>query len=748
MKKILQLSALLVALMVCFAQKTYASHTQGSDLTYTCIAPGIYVVNLRVYRDCTGIAAPTSASLNMRSPGCNAGRSQAMTKVGTNVTGSLYCAAIGNPCSTTGRPNYEQVTFTTTVTFSTAEQTCPNWFFSWTECCRPNIENLANAQGFNLYSEAYVNLGPPAAPYNNSSPEFSTLNVPIPLVCVGQDVIYSLNAQEQDGDSLSYELSQPLSAAGTVVAYAPNTNISGGGSGPIYLTNPNPKPPYSNPLSPQVAILTGTVPANYTATYPLPSVTVNWLSAPTVPYPPNPSTLIWAATPSFTLDPTSGELRFRPAVHHAGTAPTAGRNKYAVVVQVNEWRKINGVQVKVGYIRRDILFIVEDCGGNVLPASNVQPPKPLVGAILNDTLFQVQACNTTRIVLKYTDPNNDNIKVTFTNAPGTTSPVGHLPSGNFGIAGNNTPNVSAYIDITPLPSDIGKSYLIPVRVEDIACPIVGIQNLVYRITVRKENRVQILGDSVQTICLGESLPINVLINRPDSVRNTRAIYDYQWEAAPGLNNDDRNKQNIVVKPDTDTWYKVRVTSQLNGCVDIDSILVKVAPLPIINSINVGYPASSPGVLPFGKSAKLTPVFGSANTTSFKYRWSPAKGLSDTAIANPVANPLKTTTYTLTVTEGENDCETTRTVEVVVAPFTLPNIITPNNDGRNDAFEFLGIEPNTSLKIYNRWGVLVKEYSDYKNDFKGEGVADGTYYYMFQEPNGGKSYKGWFDIVRK
>ena len=86
----------------------------------------------------------------------------------------------------------------------------------------------------------------------------------------------------------------------------------------------------------------------------------------------------------------------------------------------------------------------------------------------------------------------------------------------------------------------------------------------------------------------------------------------------------------------------------------------------------------------------------------------------------------------------------------VAPFTLPNIITPNNDGKNDAFLFLGIEPNTSLKIYNRWGVLVKEYGSYDNSFKGEGLADGTYYYIIQEPSSlpePKSYKGWFEIVR-
>ncbi len=40
-----------------------------------------------------------------------------------------------------------------------------------------------------------------------------------------------------------------------------------------------------------------------------------------------------------------------------------------------------------------------------------------------------------------------------------------------------------------------------------------------------------------------------------------------------------------------------------------------------------------------------------NSNNFTYSWSPATGLSDPNIANPVANPSTTTTYTVTVTES-------------------------------------------------------------------------------------------------
>ena len=48
-----------------------------------------------------------------------------------------------------------------------------------------------------------------------------------------------------------------------------------------------------------------------------------------------------------------------------------------------------------------------------------------------------------------------------------------------------------------------------------------------------------------------------------------------------------------------------------------------------------------------------------------YSWSPAEGLSDPHIANPLASPSQTTTYT--VTGSLNGCATTKEVTVTVAP---------------------------------------------------------------------------------
>ena len=45
------------------------------------------------------------------------------------------------------------------------------------------------------------------------------------------------------------------------------------------------------------------------------------------------------------------------------------------------------------------------------------------------------------------------------------------------------------------------------------------------------------------------------------------------------------------------------------------------------------------------------------TTPYNYSWSPATGLSNPNIANPIASPTTTTTYTLTVTDGASDVAT-------------------------------------------------------------------------------------------
>ena len=98
---------------------------------------------------------------------------------------------------------------------------------------------------------------------------------------------------------------------------------------------------------------------------------------------------------------------------------------------------------------------------------------------------------------------------------------------------------------------------------------------------------------------------------------------------------------------------------------------------------------------------------------------------------------------LTVT-SEYGCDTTFTAQINVLPVKLkiPNIFTPNGDGINDYFE-IGYDNGQpindlnryflshKLVIFNRWGRIVYESNDYKNDWDGGNLPDGTYFYVLE-----------------
>ena len=75
---------------------------------------------------------------------------------------------------------------------------------------------------------------------------------------------------------------------------------------------------------------------------------------------------------------------------------------------------------------------------------------------------------------------------------------------------------------------------------------------------------------------------------------------------------------------------------------------------------------------------------------------------------------------------------------------VPNVFTPNNDGKNDTFQILNLPDDSKLVITNRWGKQVYQSSKYQNDWNGGSEVDGVYYYSLTA--GGKVYTGWVEIM--
>jgi gliding motility-associated-like protein len=116
-------------------------------------------------------------------------------------------------------------------------------------------------------------------------------------------------------------------------------------------------------------------------------------------------------------------------------------------------------------------------------------------------------------------------------------------------------------------------------------------------------------------------------------------------------------------------------------------------------------------------------------------------------------------YTICDMTCPDDCETANvTLNYQNMDFTddcfVPNGITPNGDGANDALEIPCLNnnahPNNNIMIFNRWGDKVYEESGYENDWYGtyndNTLPAGTYFYILMIEPGSESIQNFFSII--
>ncbi|MCY7292973.1 MAG: gliding motility-associated C-terminal domain-containing protein, partial [Ferruginibacter sp.] len=108
---------------------------------------------------------------------------------------------------------------------------------------------------------------------------------------------------------------------------------------------------------------------------------------------------------------------------------------------------------------------------------------------------------------------------------------------------------------------------------------------------------------------------------------------------------------------------------------------------------------------------------------------------------PIANPLQTTTYTLTVSDPNTpavcpSASSSVVITVVSTCINVKNAFTPNRDGINDNWvvyeQSFCLRPGgVKVNVFNRYGSKVYESQNYNNtwdgSYKNKPVPDGTYY---------------------
>lgn len=196
-------------------EKTFASHAQSADITYQCLGTNQYQISVSFYRDCSGVNAPNTISINSSSLSCNQNFNTTLSQIaGTGLDVTPICNTLTTECNGGAYPGVEEYIYRGIINLP---MSCNDWTFSFSLCCRNvAINTINNPGGENIYVEAKLNNLDFAC---NNSPTFS--NPPVSFPCVGQTSCFNHGAIDIDGDSLYYSLISPATGPATTVTYIP-----------------------------------------------------------------------------------------------------------------------------------------------------------------------------------------------------------------------------------------------------------------------------------------------------------------------------------------------------------------------------------------------------------------------------------------------------------------------------------------------------------------------------------------------
>lgn len=260
------------------------------------------------------------------------------------------------------------------------------------------------------------------------------------------------------------------------------------------------------------------------------------------------------------------------------------------------------------------------------------------------------------------------------------------------------------------------------------------------ITVAQPIDVQLMTGA--DVCKGASIQLNA-----------SGANSYQWISnINGLSN--TGISNPIAKPSDDAMYTVVGSDNYNCFKDTASIVVAVHNLPTVNA--------GPDVLITGGVPYQLNAIASADVVS--WLWLPGNDLSCTNCSAPVATPKMQTAYVVKVSNSWG-CSASDTIVVklqcAMSKVYIPSAFTPGNDGRNDLFYIKGSGVNLIkyLRIYNRWGQLIFERTNFGIDdrnaawdgsYKGQLVETGTYVYLTEmQCSSGELFtmKGTINVIR-
>ena len=262
-------------------------------------------------------------------------------------------------------------------------------------------------------------------------------------------------------------------------------------------------------------------------------------------------------------------------------------------------------------------------------------------------------------------------------------------------------------------------------------------------TVVVKNFVDDLGIAISnsiTTCPNKPLAFN------STTTGGHAIYNYTWtvNSVPVANTPNLN----YTSPSSGGTYNV-VLTVMDSCAyqKTDTKAIVVLPntlaIAIVDSVSL-----------CGNTAFTLNSASSGGYPNYTYQWfllpnntnlSNTTGLSSTTPANEGI-------YSIQVVISDSCGYQMSDIQIInVLPpcqVEIPNVITPNGDLANEYFKIKNLEyhPNTNVTIFDRWGLKIYENNNYNNEWKADGVNDGTYFYVIDVPQD-KKYSGFITVFK-
>ena len=248
-----------------------------------------------------------------------------------------------------------------------------------------------------------------------------------------------------------------------------------------------------------------------------------------------------------------------------------------------------------------------------------------------------------------------------------------------------------------------------------------IETFEIEITVPEYVPIVITAEDVNSPCAGQEVTLTA------SASEGFAPYEYFWGTFG-------EGPSITVAPDETTGYQVEV---VDNCGNIQSEIVQAI-------------VGSPDVIVIGELEENCvfleqPLSVSGGLAPYNYSFD-FDLIGITEQGNIYGNEVGILEF-----EVIDACGQTATgyLPIMACETVVPDIFTPGNDDMyNDTFIIEGLDgfPNSKLMIFNRWGGVVYENSNYDNMWDGDELPEGTYYYVLERPDG-NAQSGYFQLVR-